>query len=94
MCSDDRVSPPPEDRSLHRVQMLAAQLVERLDERSGTPTQPHITRAADAGRRSGVVLSPRPVSQLQPRGFSLLRRRRSSATTAHSRRRRTRDAQF
>ena len=39
-----------------RAQTLAAQLIEKLDRKSGTVTDVNVKRVADAGRNAGVLL--------------------------------------
>jgi hypothetical protein len=41
---------------ISRAQTLAAQLIERIDRRTGTVTDPSVLRVAEAGRSAGVTL--------------------------------------
>ena len=46
----------PRTVKITRAQALAAQLIEKLDRKSGTVTEVNVKRVADAGRNAGVIL--------------------------------------
>jgi hypothetical protein len=46
----------PRTVKITRAQALAAQLIEKLDRRSGAVTNPNVQRVAAAGRNAGVNL--------------------------------------
>jgi hypothetical protein len=46
----------PRTVKVTRAQALAAQLIEKLDRKSGTVTDLNVKRVADAGRNAGVIL--------------------------------------
>lgn len=46
----------PRTVKVTRAQALAAQLIEKLDRKSGTVTDANVKRVADAGRSAGVIL--------------------------------------
>lgn len=71
----------PRTARITRAQTLAAQLIEKLDSKSGTVTDVNVKRVADAGRNAGVILpnSSSSTSTKQTAGEALLSSRKIKA---------------